>query len=96
MKQPPTPSHFKATILVTTLMLASTAPSIQAQLLRDYRCKIERVAAAEPLSGKLLDYQKTKYVGKEFTIDRRTGVISGVLTNTYITRPEVIDFGSED
>lgn len=66
-----------------------------AQSLRDYRCKIERVANAEASPNSSLQFQENNFLGKEFTVERRTGVMAGALKNSYITRPEVIDFGSE-
>ena len=64
-------------------------------MLKDYRCKIERVATAEAPPNSQLDFQTKQYLGKEFTVERRTGVMAGALKNSYITRPAVIDFGSD-
>jgi hypothetical protein len=66
------------------------------QVLRDYRCKIERVATAEAAPNSPLDFQVKNYVGKEFTVERRTGMMAGALKNSYLTSPEVIDYGSEE
>lgn len=63
-----------------------------AQVLRDYRCKIDRVASSDTSPPASLK----SYVGKEFTVERRTGLMAGALKNSYITKPEVIDFGSEE
>lgn len=67
-----------------------------AEPLKDYRCKIERVATSEPLPNAQIERQTKTYVGKEFTVERKTGLMAGALKNSYITRPEVIDFGSDD
>ena len=67
-----------------------------AQNLRDYRCKIERVAVAESPPNTSLQFQEKNYIGREFTVERRTGLMAGALKNSYITRPEVVDFGSAD
>ena len=53
--------------------------------LSDYRCTIERsVSASENSLGKL-------YVGKQFTVERGTGLMAGALKNSYFTAPQVID-----
>lgn len=83
-------------ILISVAMLIAAATGTSAQTLHDYRCKIERVATSEPPPNSQLDFQAKNYVDKEFTVERRTGVMAGALKNTYVTRPEVIDFGSED
>lgn len=45
--------------------------------------------------GKGLAYWQELYVGKEFSVDRRTGTMVGALKNAYVTKPVVIDFGSD-
>ena len=59
----------------------------------DYKCKIERISSAEGDSGTTYDFNKF-YLGEEFTIDRQSGVMVGILKNSYVTQPEVIDYGS--
>ncbi|WP_175403035.1 hypothetical protein [Pseudomonas sp. 24 R 17] len=56
----------------------------------DYRCKIERVVAAS--EGK----SNQMYIGKQFSVDRQTGLMIGALKNSYVTDPEVIDHGSPE
>ena len=62
----------------------------------DYKCKIERISIASGDSGNLYETYKELYLGKEFTVDRRNGVMVGELKNSYVTRPQVIDFGSTE
>ena len=81
--------HLAATV-------AMMLPQANAQVFKDYRCKIERVATPEATPNSILDFQIKNYVGKEFTVERRTGMMAGALKNSYITRPEVIDFGSDE
>jgi len=81
---------------VLLAIAATMPPQVGAQTLKDYRCKIERVATAEAPPNKKLDLQTKNYVGKEFTVERRTGMMAGALKNSYITRPEVIDYGSDE
>jgi hypothetical protein len=64
-----------------------------AQSLRDYKCVVQRVASADA-SPKHLEFLQKNFVAKEFTIDRRTGVMAGALKNSYLTRPIVVDVGS--
>jgi hypothetical protein len=81
------------TVLICLSLLAST--QVFAQIQRDYRCKIDRVATAETPPNATLDFQQKNYIGKEFTVERRTGLMAGALKNAYLTKPEVIDKGSE-
>lgn len=82
-------------ILFGTIALVVSVPA-EAQVLRDYRCKIERVAMSDIAVGSRLDFQEKNYLGKEFAVERRTGVMTGALKNSYITRPEVVDAGSDE
>lgn len=54
----------------------------------DYRCTIERVVAASEGESSQV------YIGKQFTVDRHTGLMTGALKNSYVTDPQVIDQGS--
>lgn len=87
----------KALIAVafTQLALAAGGPA-NAQVLQDYRCKIDRTDSASQPGSTNFEFLRKNYVGKEFTVDRRTGVMVGVLKNAYVTRPQVIDLGSKD
>jgi len=58
--------------------------------LSDYRCTIERSVSVSDVSlGHL-------YVGKQFTVERDTGLMSGALKNSYLTPPQVVDYGSSE
>ncbi len=78
---------------VLVMFAASTAV---AQTLPDYRCRIDRVATSDRSPNSQFDFMAKNYIGKEFTVDRRTGVMTGALRNAFITRPDVIDRGNED
>lgn len=56
----------------------------------DYRCTIERVESASerPLNR--------AYIGRQFTVERQTGLMAGALKNAYVTSPQVIDHGSTE
>lgn len=62
----------------------------------DYHCTIERIYDAEGDSSPLLDSLRKIFVGKEFTVDRRSGVMIGALKNSVVTDPVVVDSGSKD
>lgn len=56
----------------------------------DYRCTVERTASA---SASSLAHM---YLGKQFTVERKTGLMAGALKNSYFTEPQVIDYGSSE
>jgi hypothetical protein len=62
----------------------------------NYRCTIERLSLAGGDSGAIYDVRKKNYVGKQFTVERTSGLMTGVLRNSYATRPQVIDRGSKE
>jgi len=61
----------------------------------DYRCTIERIIASG-WTPAVTKHQDAIYGGKQFTVERRTGLMAGVLKNSFTTSPQVIDQGSED
>ena len=60
----------------------------------DYRCVIERIAVANE-DRRSIEFRET-YIGQEFTVERRTGLMAGALKNSYATEPQVIDMGSAE
>lgn len=60
---------------------------------KDYQCKIDKVVLSGSKAGMLDVYQKL-YLGKEFTVDKQSGKMIGALKNSYLTKPQVIDYGS--
>lgn len=81
---------------LVAVVISVAAPLASGQPLRDYRCVVERVATANEPSGSQLEQLQKRYIGKEFTVERRTGLMVGALKNAYITKPQVVDLGSED
>ncbi len=80
-----------------TLWLAFWASyAVHAQELPNYVCTIEHLQSISARNEKVVAMLNRDYLKKEFTVERRTGFMSGVLNNSYITRPEVIDFGSNE
>lgn len=83
--------QFLLSLVVTA---TTTAPFAHAGT--DYRCTIQRIYDADGDKSQLIDGQRKLYIGKEFTVDRRSGVMIGALKNSYMTEPVVIDRGSKD
>lgn len=84
----------KLALLGITIGVASV--SIVAYAGSDYRCTISRLSQAEGDSGPVYEMYQKLYVGKEFTVERVSGVMTGALKNSYVTKPEVIDPGSDE
>ena len=83
----------KATCVKLTLLAFCYTSNSFAQF-SDYRCKIERISSSVTSDGK--NEFLASYVGKEFTVDRKTGIMVGVLKNSYVNKPQVIDSGSKE
>jgi hypothetical protein len=60
----------------------------------DYICTIERLSLASGDAGARYDLLREVYAGKQFSVERSSGLITGVLKNSYRTKPQVIDRGS--
>jgi glycerol-3-phosphate dehydrogenase len=89
------PSRALAFALVVQC-LASLGSNAAAQVRKDYRCTIERVAMPQQTSAKMVEAQEKQYLGRVFTVERRTGIMAGALKNAYLTKPSVIDMGSSE
>ncbi len=62
----------------------------------DYRCTIEKLSLAGGDSGEVYEFHKKYYIGKQFTVERASGLMAGVLKNSFVTKPQVIDSGSKE
>lgn len=76
--------------------LAAVALSGVASANSDYRCTIERLEISFSPSKSVLELMRDTYVGKQFTVERRSGLMAGALKNSFVTSPQVIDVGSKD
>ncbi|MFN9012612.1 MAG: hypothetical protein ACK5XU_11240 [Pseudomonadota bacterium] len=76
-----------------SLLLVQAA---SAQALADYRCTIDRIQTAPNLPGPSRQFLESTYLGKAFTVDRRTGVTSGAVKNNVVVAPVVLDSGDKD
>ena len=72
---------------IALLTLAVTANVWAAE---DYRCTVESTVAAKEKPINRI------FIGKQFTVERRTGLMAGALKNSYVTDPQVIDYGSTE
>jgi hypothetical protein len=74
----------------TAVALLALAGATNAWAAEDFRCTIEStVAVKEKLINRI-------FIGKQFTVERRTGLMAGALKNSYVTEPQVIDYGSTE
>jgi len=62
----------------------------------DYRCTIEGLSIASVDAVSSYATLSKIYIGKKFTVERKSGVMAGILKNSYVTNPQVIDAGSSD
>lgn len=75
------------------LLFLIVSPNGYAQ---DYKCTINRIASADDSDSGVTAFRNRTYLGKEFTVERRTGLMAGILKNSYVTTPEIVDPGSSD
>ena len=78
-------------VSVTLCLIASSAYSAS-----DYRCVVARRISAGQESVDVQKMQENTYIGKEFTVERQTGLMAGVLKFSSFTKPQIIDSGSTD
>lgn len=62
----------------------------------NYYCKINRVVMPASNSEDVLRYAEKTYVGEIFSVERETGLMTGIVKNSYVTKPVVIDMGSTE
>lgn len=86
------PSRFTRTALAAIGCL-TTFGAVAAS---DYSCTVARRLAVAPESSTVQKAQESNYIGKQFTVERRTGLMAGILKNAHLTKPQVIDAGSSE
>lgn len=74
----------------TAVALLALAGATNVWAAEDFRCTIESTVAAKEKSTNRI------FIGKQFTVERRTGLMTGALKNSYVTDPQVIDYGSTE
>lgn len=82
---------YRSLLLLAFALLANNASASN-----DYICKIDRVVIGPANETKQQDAMTARFKGKEFSVSRTTGVMSGALKNAYITAPVIVDSGSKD
>ena len=80
-------------LVIGSLLFIAT---FSAQADADFQCTIQRVATAEAAPNKTLQLNETSYIGKQFSVERKTGIMVGSLKNSYATKPQIIDSGSKE
>lgn len=79
-------------LLVVCMVMAFIVSTAQAGV--DYLCTVKRVTSAEG-ETKSNSYLQAA-VGKQFTVDRATGNMTGVLKSSPVNAPDVIDIGNQE
>ncbi|WP_417452220.1 hypothetical protein [Kordiimonas sp.] len=62
----------------------------------DYLCDVTGAGRAEASGEFETSYFLKLVIGRQFSVDRKTGVMSGTLKNNYVQPPKLIDRGSKD
>lgn len=75
---------------VKAVALLALAGATNVWAAEDFRCTIESTVAAKEKPINRI------FIGKQFTVERRTGLMVGALKNSYVTDPQVIDYGSTE
>ena len=75
---------------VKAVALLALAGATNVWAAEDFRCTIESTVAAKEKPINRI------FIGKQFTVERRTGLMAGALKNSYVTDPQVIDYGSTE
>ncbi|WP_448106952.1 hypothetical protein [Pseudomonas azerbaijanoccidentalis] len=70
--------------------MVALAAATNAWAAEDYSCTIESTVAAKEKPINRI------FIGKQFTVERRTGLMAGALKNSYVTDPQLIDYGSTE
>lgn len=81
---------------ISLLFFIASLPGLSFAGSQDYKCKIERVSFAEGDDSDTYKMFAKAFIGEEFTVDRKTGLMVGSLKNSYVTSPQVIDIGSSE
>jgi hypothetical protein len=79
--------------LILIFSLSYSAFSFAAS--KDYKCIITN-AVVPNAKGELYEIGDSSVIGKEFTVDRGTGIMAGTLKNNQVNAPVIIDIGSTE
>ena len=78
------------------VLFFASFPSNAPTAMEDYKCTIERYSSIDGNTSDSESMYVKLYIGKEFTVERKTGLMAGALKNSYVNKPLVVDFGSSD
>lgn len=59
----------------------------------EYRCTITQRIASLPEAPAVRMAQEKGHIGRQFTVEKETGIMSGALMNAYVVEPVVLDEG---
>ncbi len=76
-------------VLITVLFSTSVFA------LEDYQCLIRNVVTVGS-NGDLKEVGDKSVINKMFTVNRRTGDMTGPIKNNYLSPPSVLDYGSTE
>lgn len=85
----------RGTVIRVLLGTAGILAASTCFALDDYKCTVTGAFQVNA-DGQQATQVLKSYVGSEFTVERRSGVMAGSLKNSYVTAPVVIDHGSKD
>lgn len=80
--------NFRGAALLACCLAAS------ANAAPDYRCIIEKRISASPELPAIQSAQEKAHIGKHFSVEKKTGIVSGALKNAFLEEPQIIDDGS--
>jgi hypothetical protein len=89
------PAQYPALILCLILIAGLATTSAHAAG-PEYRCTITQRYAAAPETPAVQKAQEKAHIGKQFTVEKETGIMSGALMNAYAVEPVIIDEGSSE
>lgn len=84
----------KAEHIARAILIFGSLWSACANAANDYRCTIDKRINASPEPPAIQKTQERAFIGKQFTVERKTGVMAGALQNAFTTDPEIVDNGS--
>ena len=88
------PNHAHSFLLAFGALACLSASGAKAD--PNYRCTITQRVTAAAESPAIQKAQDKAHIGRQFSVDRKTGVMTGSLMNAYAVEPQVIDSGSAE
>lgn len=73
---------------------AAVGIAASANAVADYQCTIEKRIGAQPESPAMQATYEKAHIGKQFAVERKTGIMSGALKNAFLEDPQIVDDGA--